>query len=48
MNAETPPIPASASRAAARRLSGFDVFALAGGLINLVVIVLLIGYSLLH
>jgi len=30
------------------RLHAFDVFAAAGGLVNLIVIVLLVGYWLLH
>lgn len=33
---------------AIRRLRGFDVFVLAGALINLIVIMLLVGYWLLH
>lgn len=50
MNSETPQISTSASVASSvnRRLHGFDAFALTGGLINLIVIALLIGYWLLH
>lgn len=50
MHSGTPQIRTTESVAfsATRRLHGFDAFALAGGLINLIVIVLLIGYWLLH
>lgn len=49
MNPGTPQAPAAPlAPSALRRLRGFDVFVLAGALINLIVIMLLVGYWLLH
>lgn len=31
-----------------RRLDGFDTFVMAGGLVNVIIILILIGYWLLH
>ncbi len=38
----------STSKNIFRRLEGFDLFVLAGGLVNLLVIGYLVGYWLLH